>query len=93
MINCNNVKYSMLLKEVEDVECSNINAKVVNRILCKIENSCLESLYKNLDKRGLLNLVIDDCNYKCCALIFDGLQIPLNDTTKTFCTPENFGMA
>ena len=83
-------EYSMLLKEVEDVERTNINAKVVNRILCQIENSCLESLYKNLDKRGLLNLVIDDSNYKCCALIFDGLQIPLNDVTKTFCTPDNF---
>ena len=83
-------EYSMILKEVEDVERTNINAKVVNRILCQIENSCLESLYVNLDKRGLLNLVIDNCNYKCCSLIFDGLQIPLNDMTKTFCISDNF---
>ena len=82
--------YSTILKEVEDVERTNINAKVVNRILCVIENDCLQSLYKTLDKKGLLNVVIDDCNYKVCSLIFDGLQIPLNNESANYCTPENF---
>jgi len=34
--------------------------------------------------------VIDDCNYKVCSLIFDGLHIPLNAETENYCTPENF---
>ena len=41
-------------------------------------------------KKGLLNVVIDDCNYKVCLLIFDGLQIPLNSETKKYSTPEKF---
>jgi len=82
--------YETVLKEVEDIERTNINAKVVNRILCTIENDCLQSLYKTLDKKGLLNVVIDDCNYKVCSLIFDGLQIPLNSETENYCTPDNF---
>jgi len=82
--------YEIILKEVEDIERTNINAKVVNRILCNIENECLQSLYKAFDKKGLLNVVIDDCNYKVCSLIFDGLQIPLNSETENYCIPENF---
>ena len=82
--------YETILKEVEDIERTNVNAKVVNRILCTIENDCLQSLYKTLDKKGLLNVVIDDCNYKVCSLIFDGLQIPLNSETENYCTTENF---
>ena len=82
--------YSTVLKEVEDIERTNVNAKVVNRIWCTIENDCLQSLYKTLDKKGLLNVVIDDCNYKVCLLIFDGLQIPLNSETEKYSTPENF---
>ena len=82
--------YETVVKEVEDIERTNVNAKIVNRILCTIENECLESLYKTLDKKGLLNVVIDDCNYKVCSLIFDGLQIPLNAETENYCTPENF---
>ena len=83
-------EYKTILKEVEDIERNNINAKVVNRLLCEIENDCLQSLYKSLDKKGLLNIVIDDCNYKVGSLIFDGLQIPLNKDTDTYCTTENF---
>ena len=82
-------EYSSLLQEVETLNTKNIYAKTVNRILCNIENKCLETLYTNLDKRGLLNVVIDEMNYKCCALIFDGLQIPLNDITKSFITEQN----
>ena len=83
-------QYSMILEEVESNESRNIHAKVVNRIMCEIENQCLQSLYKNLDSRGLLNVEIDDYTYKCCSLIFDGLQIPLNLQTESFCTPDNF---
>ena len=85
-------EYSLLLQEVETLNTKNIYAKTVNRILCNIENKCLETLYINLDKRGLLNVVIDDVNYKCCALIFDGLQIPLNDITNIFITEQNLSL-
>lgn len=83
-------QYSMILQEVESNESKNIHAKVVNRVMCEIENQCLQSLYKNLDIRGLLNVEIDNYTYKCCSLIFDGLQIPLNEQTKSFCTADNF---
>lgn len=83
-------EYTAILKEVEESERSNINAKVVNRILCKIENECLQSLYKALDKKGLLQVSLDDAYIKVCSLIFDGLQIPLTDETLAYCTDENF---
>jgi len=83
-------EYKKVVTEVEDIERTNVNAKIVNRILCTIEKDCLQSLYKTLDKKGLLNVVIDHCNYKVCSLIFNGLQIPLNTETENYCTPENF---
>ena len=83
-------QYATILKEVEDRERTNINAKVVNRILCQIENECLQSLYKALDKKKLFQVSLDDEHLKVCALIFDGLQLPLNDNTLTYCTDENF---
>lgn len=73
-----------LLKEVEELETKNVYAKVCNRILCNVENKCLEVLYQNLDKRKLLNYVQDDIIYKVCSLIFDGLQIPDNEQTRQF---------
>ena len=82
--------YNQIIKEVEDVERTNINAKIVNRILCSIENDCLQSLYRALDKKGVMNLPINDQTYKVCALIFDGLQIPLTEETEKLCTPDNF---
>ena len=51
-------EFSILLQEVEANETKNIYAKVVNRVMCEIENKCLESLYKNLDRRGFLNVDI-----------------------------------
>jgi hypothetical protein len=83
-------EYDIILKEVEDKERTNIYAKVVNRILCQIENNCLQSLYKVLNKKDLLNVVIDDTYYKVCSLIFDGIQIPLNEKTRAFCNNDNF---
>lgn len=82
-------QYKEISKEVEDYEKSNINAKIVNRILCVIENDCLQALYDLLDKKGVFNVSIDDRSYKICALIFDGLQMPLNDETEKLCTTEN----
>jgi hypothetical protein len=73
-----------LLEEVEELETKNVYAKVCNRILCNVENKCLEVLYQNLDKRKLLNYVKDDIIYKVCSLIFDGLQIPDNERTRQF---------
>ena len=82
-------QYKEISKEVEEHEKSNINAKIVNRILCVVENDCLQALYDFLDKKGIFNVSIDDHNHKICALIFDGLQIPLNDETEKLCTAEN----
>ena len=82
-------EYEKIYTEVEKEEKKNIHAKTVNRILCDVENRCLTVLYKNLDQRKLLNVEIDDMTYKVCALIFDGLQIPKNEYTVQFCTPEN----
>lgn len=82
--------YDIILKEVEDKERTNIYAKVVNRVLCQIENDCLQSLYKALDNKDLFKVVIDDNYMRVCALIFDGLQIPLNERTRDFCNEDNF---
>lgn len=82
-------EYSLLYEEVVKLNTKNIYAKTVNRILCNTENKCLEILYNTLDKRGLFNVVIEDMNFKCCALIFDGLQVPINDVSKHFFTDDN----
>ena len=73
-----------ILKEVQELETKNINAKVCNRVLCNIENECLEVLYQNLESRKLLNYTQGDLIYKVCSLIFDGLQIPDNENTRQF---------
>ena len=55
-------EYKILLKEVEDVERTNINAKVVNHRLCIIEDECLISLYHVLDKKMEMPLNISSQN-------------------------------
>lgn len=85
-------QYNQIAVEVESAERTNIKAKIVNRILCTIENDCLQSFYKALDKKGAFNLNIDDCNYKVCALIFDGLQIPLTESNENLCSPDNLNI-
>ena len=85
-------QYNQIAVEVESAERTNIKAKIVNRILCTIENDCLQSFYKALDKKGAFNLNIDDCNYKVCALIFDGIQIPLTESNENLCSPDNLNI-
>lgn len=83
-------EFKTILKEVEDIERNNINAKVCNRILCYIENECLQVLFALLDAKKFFNIEIDSINYKVGALIFDGLQAPLNPTTDAYCNTANF---
>jgi hypothetical protein len=85
-------EYSIIHQEVKSLNSKNINAKTVNRILCIIENKCLETLFINLDKRDLLNVEINENIYKCAALIFDGMQIPLNEKTEEFITEQNLSL-
>ena len=85
-------QYNQIAVEVESAERTNIKAIIVNRILCTIENDCLQSFYKALDKKGAFNLNIDDCNYKVCALIFDGIQIPLTESNENLCSPDNLNI-
>ena len=85
-------QYIQIATEVELAERNNIKAKIVNRVLCVIENECLQSFYKALDKKGAFNLNIDDSNYKVCSLIFDGLQIPLTETNEKLCDPKSLNI-
>lgn len=85
-------QYVQIAMEVELAERSNIKAKIVNRILCTVENECLQSFYKALDNKKAFNLNIDECNYKVCSLIFDGLQIPLTENNEKLCTPESLNI-
>ena len=85
-------QYNQIAAEVELAERSNIKAKIVNRILCTIENECLQSFYKALDKKGAFNLNINDSNYKVCALIFDGIQIPLTESNENLCSPDSLNI-
>ena len=85
-------QYTQIAFEVETAERNNIKAKIVNRVLCTIENECLQSFYKALDNKGAFNLNIDDCNYKVCSLIFDGLQIPLTETNEKLCSPDSLNI-
>ena len=48
--------------------------------------------YKALDNKKAFNLNIDECNYKVCSLIFDGLQIPLTENNEKLCTPESLNI-
>jgi hypothetical protein len=52
----------------------NLNARVMNAVLCNEENKCLEELFACLKEEGL---VMDQC-----SLIFDGLMILDNPTNR-----------
>lgn len=83
-------EYKVYYEEVVEKESKNIFAKTVNRVLCIIENDCLTHLFACLDKRNAFKVNIDGANYKVCSLIFDGLQVPFNETNEAYLTPENF---
>ena len=83
-------RYETLYKEVDALERDNVFAKVVNRILCTIENDCLTCLFDCLNKRNAFQVDIDGIYYKVCSLIFDGLQLPFNADNEAYCNPTNF---
>ena len=82
--------YEIILKEVEEKERDNVFAKVVNRVLCTLENECLSSLFDCLNKRNAFQVDIDGVYHKVCSLIFDGLQLPFNADNDAYCNPDNF---
>lgn len=67
--------FFIFLEEVKSEHKENINAKLVNRLLCYIENECLKVLYNILDFNKCFDYYINDKIYKVCPLIFDGLQV------------------
>ena len=74
----NKPEFEELFKEVKVLHKENIEAKLVNRILCYIENECLKVLFKILDSYKCFDYNKEDKIYKVCSLIFDGLQ-PLDN--------------
>jgi len=89
----NKPEFNFLLEEVKKVHIDdNINARVVNRILCYIENECLKVLFKILDEYKCFNYELEDKIYKVCALCFDGLQSLDNKNNRALFTQEFFKM-
>ena len=76
----NKEEFKTIREEVLNESIENVDARVVNRILCSVENDCLECLFKLLDKNKCFDYYSQDQNkvYKVCSLIFDGLQ-PLDN--------------
>jgi hypothetical protein len=81
--------YQKLKEECQSFKDENVNARVMNRVLCAIENECLECLFNYLYNKGMLNVSINDTINIVCSLIFDGLQIPDNSKNREFLTIDN----
>jgi hypothetical protein len=63
-----NREYDKFYKIVKANKSENIDASIMNMILCYFEDKCLQTAYKYLvDKKVIINNV--------CCLIFDGLQV------------------
>ena len=82
-------EYKDIYEEVNSLEKTNIFAKTTNRIMCKIENSCLVELYTILQANKMLYVDIDGDTFIICSLIFDGLQIPDNPDNRIKTSPEH----
>lgn len=61
-------EFKKIKKDCLSIRQDNINARVMNCVLCIYENMCLENLYEFLSDNGVIQ------GFKCC-LIFDGLQV------------------
>lgn len=85
---CKKNEYQDLYEEVKSVYNENIEAKLVNRILCYYENECLKILFKILDNHKCFNYYKGDNIYKVCSLIFDGLQVLDNKENKKLLTTD-----
>jgi len=70
----NKPEFTELFNEVKSIHKENTEAKMVNRILCYIENECLKVLFNILDINKCFDYHKGDKIYKVCPLIFDGLQ-------------------
>lgn len=67
---------------------SNVNASLVNRLLCYIENECLKELFNILDNHKCFDYEKDNKIYKICSLIFDGLQPLDNESNRNLLTVD-----
>ena len=70
----------------------NVSARVLNRVLCEIENNCLEHLYICLNKSNCFNYFceIKQETLTICCLVFDGLMCVDNEANRLLLTPEYF---
>jgi len=70
----------------------NVSARVLNRVLCVIENDCLEHLYKCLNTSKCFNYFCENKQETStiCCLVFDGLMCVDNETNRELLTPEYF---
>lgn len=83
-------EFKELKEEVMAESKENVNARVVNRILCSIENDCLECLFQTLDKNKCFDYYSTDFDkvLKVGALIFDGLQVLDNKENRELLTGD-----
>ena len=83
-------EFKTIREEVINESIENVDARVVNRILCSFECDCLESLFKILDKNKCFDYYSQEQNkiYKVCSLIFDGLQVLDNASNRKLINQE-----
>jgi hypothetical protein len=84
----NKPEFEELFKEVKTLHKENVEAKMVNRILCYIENECLKVLFNILDSYKCFDYCKGDKIYKVCPLIFDGLQALDNKENRDLLTED-----
>lgn len=77
----NREEYKKIKANCIEVKNINVNARVMNSVLCIYENLCLERMYQFLTDHGIIK------NYNCC-LVFDGLQVADNAFNRSAMTPE-----
>lgn len=74
-------EFKKIKKSCSDIKNDNINARVMNRILCIYENMILQHLYQFFVDNGIITGNI-------CCLIFDGLQVLNTPHNINKLTPE-----
>jgi hypothetical protein len=84
----NKPEFKDFFDEVKILHKENVEAKMVNRILCYIENECLKVLFKILDSHKCFDYYKGDKIYKVCPLIFDGLQALDNKENRELLTDD-----
>ncbi len=84
----NKSEFTELFNEVKAIHKENMEAKMVNRILCYIENESLKVLFNILDFNKCFDYHKADKIYKVCSLFFYGLQPLHNKENRELLTEE-----